>query len=821
MVQAIIMAGGEGSRLRPLTCDRPKPMVPMLNRPVMEFTVDLLKKHGISDIGVTLQYMPQEIINHFGEGSRQGVNMQYFIEEEPLGTAGSVKNAAGFIKDTFIVVSGDALTDFDLSEALAFHRAKRAIATIVLTPVKVPLEYGVVITGSSGEIRQFLEKPGWGEVFSDTVNTGIYILEPEVLTYIPEGQKFDFSKDLFPFLLQEGKPLYGISLNGYWCDIGNLKQYQEAHYAAMEGRVIVEVTGHLQGDMVYIGNNCKIDPSAIIKGPAVIGNNCQIGKNVTVGPFASIGDYSKIDNHATMKRAVVWKGTYVGKHAEIRGAVLCNKVTVKDRAGIFEGAVIGAGGIVEENARIRPETKVWPHKVVEKDTVLDNHLVWGTRACRNLFGADGIAGQVNVNLTPECAAKLGAVFGTIINPDSKVLISSDHHRGTRMIKTAVQAGLLSVGVCAIDGGDLVTPVHRNAVRTLRVKGGIHVKSSSADPEIVQINFFSGNGVCITRDQERKIENLFERDDFQRTDKRNVGTVEYMPGLTEAYIRSLFGLVNTDIVRDRSYRMVAHYGESLGMLIPTVFGGLGCQVINLDWQPGEEPLDSTGLHQALAHQVGRTAAHLGVCFDENAESVVIIDETGRIIDNDMFLALTSLMILDTCNTPLIVVPVTGSSVVETMAEARKGKVIRTKTAPVNLMNEILKNDVQSSQGAFNQSVITLDAISTVVRLIEYMADNDLSLAEMITRIPEFYMTRKETGCPWTEKGKVMRQLIDEIRGQRVELLDGVKVYHENGWALVLPDADQPQYHVYTEGYSYEFAESLADFYINKINQLQNS
>lgn len=821
MVQGIIMAGGEGSRLRPLTCDRPKPVVPVLNRPVMEYAVELLKKHGVDDIGVTLQYMPQEIKKYFDDGSDIGVSFHYFIEETPLGTAGSVKNAQGFLKDTFVVVSGDALTDFNLSEAIDFHRSKGALATLVLTPVEIPLEYGVVITGEDGGIRQFLEKPGWGEVFSDTVNTGIYILEPEVLDYIPAGQKFDFSQDLFPLLLKEGKPLFGVILRGYWCDIGNLKQYQEAQYAAMEGRVSLNIRGSLRGDKIYAGENCKIDPTAVITGPVVIGSGCHIGRHSAVGPDVVLGDNCKIDDNASLKRAVIWSGTYIGKHAEIRGAVLCSKVTVKDRAAVFEGAVIGDGGILEEDVKIRPNTKIWPYKLVEKGTSLDNHLIWGTKACRSFFGTDGVAGGVNINLTPECAVKLGAAFGAVSGAGSTVLVSSDHHRCTHMIKTAVQLGLMSTGIAAIDGGTLVTPVHRNAVRALGVKAGVHVKSAPNDPERIHINFFNGNGTAVSRDLERKIENQFERADFQRHSKNDIGTVSYMPALTESYIQNLFQLINPDIIRSRRFRVVAYFaGDSLQMLIPYVFNGLGCELINMGPVTGDDTaMEMTSMAEAIAGEVTRTGANLGIVFDSNAENVVIIDDSGRVIGEDLFLALMSLIILETSQRPVVAVPVTGSGVVETIAGTRQGSVIRTKTAPAAFMNDTMKPEVVSAQGPFGQAAITYDALSTAVRVMEYIAQKDVTLTEVVDGIPEFYMTRKQTECPWMAKGKVMRQLIDETRGRHVELLDGIKVYHENGWALVLPDAGEPQYHVYSEGYSYEFAEELANFYIERINQLR--
>lgn len=236
-MKAVIMAGGKGTRLRPLTCHLPKPMVPLIGKPCMAYTIDLLKKHGIYDIAITMQYKPEMIRDYFGDGRTFGVNMHYFQETTPLGTAGSVKNAQPFLDDTFIVISGDALTDVDLRQALNFHKQKGAKATLVLTRVSHPLEYGVVMTDDEGRIVKFLEKPSWGEVFSDTVNTGIYILEPELLERVPHGLTFDFSQQLFPALLEDDDALFGYISSGYWSDIGNLQQYRQTQFDMLDGKV--------------------------------------------------------------------------------------------------------------------------------------------------------------------------------------------------------------------------------------------------------------------------------------------------------------------------------------------------------------------------------------------------------------------------------------------------------------------------------------------------------------------------------------------------------------------------------------------------------
>src|SRR4051795_10237945 len=224
-MKAVIMAGGEGTRLRPLTSNQPKPMMPLANRPMMEHIVRLLKEHGFDEIVVTLAFLPQAIRTYFGDGSEFGVRMVYATEETPLGTAGSVRNAKDELDEPFLVISGDVLTDIDLSELVAVHERKGSLATLALKAMENPLEFGIVITREDGSIERFLEKPTWGQVFSDTINTGIFILEPEIFDFIPDGQAVDFSSEVFPALLEADKPMYGAVAEGYWEDVGTLEAY--------------------------------------------------------------------------------------------------------------------------------------------------------------------------------------------------------------------------------------------------------------------------------------------------------------------------------------------------------------------------------------------------------------------------------------------------------------------------------------------------------------------------------------------------------------------------------------------------------------------
>ena len=236
-MRAVVMAGGEGTRLRPLTSNQPKPMVPIVGKPCMEHILELLREHGFTDVVVTVAFLPQAIRTYFGDGENLGLNIEYSVEESPLGTAGSVRLASDRLDETFLVISGDALCDIDLNKIVEFHKEKGAAVTIGLKSVENPLEFGIVVTDEDGQVERFLEKPSWGQVFSDTINTGIYVLEPEVLRHIPTDRPFDFSKELFPLLLEMGRPIYGYVCDGYWQDIGNLDQYRQANFDALDEKV--------------------------------------------------------------------------------------------------------------------------------------------------------------------------------------------------------------------------------------------------------------------------------------------------------------------------------------------------------------------------------------------------------------------------------------------------------------------------------------------------------------------------------------------------------------------------------------------------------
>jgi mannose-1-phosphate guanylyltransferase/phosphomannomutase len=520
----------------------------MVSKPVMGHILDLLKRHGITEVVVTLHFMPEAIQSYFGDGKSLGIKIHYAIEETPLGTAGSVKNAQEYLDEPFIIISGDAVTDINLQEVIAFHQEKGAEATLTLYRVPNPLEYGVIITDQDGKITQFLEKPSWGEVISDTVNTGIYVLNPSVLDLIEEGVKTDWSQDVFPQLLEGGRPLYGYVAGGNWTDVGDISEYMRATGDVLHHRVQTEELGeHIGGD-IWCGENVEIAPDAQLYGPIYLGKEVKVKGGVVIHGPTVVRDYTIIDNRAHIDRSIIWRNTYIGEGAEVRGAIVGRQCAIRGKAVLFEGVVVGDSSIVGEGAVLHANVKVWPEKEIEPGATVKTSIIWGARGRRVLFGRFGVTGVVNVDLVPEFAAKMGAAFGATLGKGCNVTINRDPHRSPRMIKRAVISGLPSAGIHAKDLRSVPIPVARYYTRVTDAVGAVHVRLSPFDRRVVDIRFFDGQGRNLSKNVERGIERVFFREDFRRVYLDDIGTIEYAPQVAGTYTEGFLEAVNGEAIR---------------------------------------------------------------------------------------------------------------------------------------------------------------------------------------------------------------------------------------------------------------------------------
>ena len=339
-MKAFVLAAGAGTRLRPLTYAIPKPMVPVVNKPVLEHTVENLAHHGFTSIVMNLHAYPGTIKNHFGVGERHGLKIRYSLEKVLMGTAGGVKKVESFFDDTFVVMSGDGLTDIDLTKAIAFHKSKKALATMVLKPVDTKFDYGVTLTDLDGRIKRFIEKPRWSDVFASTVNTGIYIFEPEIFRYIPARTFYDFGSQLWPDLLSRRKRIFGYVMEEYWTDVGNLAEYKKGVRDALDRHIKVHIPGEQVKPGIWVGRGTRIAPGVRLDAPCVIGNACSIGKNAIIGKYTTIADGARIGEKAEIYNSILWERVVVSKNVHLDNCIIGNAAKVSADISVFEGAVL-------------------------------------------------------------------------------------------------------------------------------------------------------------------------------------------------------------------------------------------------------------------------------------------------------------------------------------------------------------------------------------------------------------------------------------------------------------------------------------------------
>ena len=821
------MAGGEGTRLRPLTSNLPKPMLPLANRPMMEHIVSLLREHGFTEIVVTLAFLPQAIRTYFGDGSEFGVRMVYATEESPLGTAGSVANARGRLDERFLVISGDVLTDIDLSAIVRFHEERGALATIGLKSMENPLDFGIVITRDDGSIERFLEKPTWGQVFSDTINTGIYVLEPEIFDFIPEGRQVDFAGEVFPALLEAEKPLFGYVAEGYWEDVGTLDAYSKAHHDVLDGKVEVAVPGFRMGEGVWLGDGAEIDPAAKVDGPVLIGDYCRIEAGAHLRQYTVLGSNVRVGRDAFLERAVVHDNTYLAANVRLRGCIVGRSSDLRTAVRCEEGVVLGDECFVGDHAVINPGVKVYPFKTVEPGAIINSSIVWESRGARNLFGRNGVAGLANVDITPELAVRVAMAFATTLKKGATVTCSRDSSRAARAIKRAVMVGLNAAGVNVDDLEVATIPVTRFQVRTVRSQAGITVRLVAGDPQSVVIRFLDGNGIDISETLQLKIERLYYREDFRRAMAAEMGEIGFPPRALEHYTGALMRSLDAESIRAAGFKVVIDYGYgSASFVMPNVLGKLGAEVLAVNPYAATAGMVAFDRWQAAAH-VGElvkvSGAHLGAVIDPDGEHLTLVDDTGHVLtDDDTLFTLLSL-VCATHDKPRVAVPVSVSRSVEDACERCGAEIEWTKLSTAHLM-EVASGDgitfAASQEGGyiFPAFLPAYDAVATVVHLLAMLASTGLRLSKLVSQAPRVHIAHESVVTPWEQKGMVMRTLVERMKDRELVLVDGVKVLHDEGWALMLPDPEEPLTHVWAEGATEREAKALAQEYSRRIRQL---
>jgi len=828
----IIMAGGFGTRIRPLSANIPKPLLPVVNRPILELVLEQLKTHGMRKAVLLTYHEPAKIRQALGDGSRFGMELVYYQAEQDYGTAGAVAHGARLVPaPRYLVLSGDVVCDFDLSAILRFHEAKRAQVTITLTRVANPLQFGIVIVDGESRIQQFLEKPTWGEVFSDTVNTGIYVLEAPVLREVPLDEPFDFSRDLFPRLLAAKVPLFGCVMQGYWRDVGDPESYLAIHQDFFAGTLRLVPQGSLQqvgGRPFWAEGAVTVAPSAEVRGTVVLGEGCVVEEGARLEDVV-LGRGVKVGPRAELRRSVLWEGTTVGAGARVERSVLGQGVRVGEEAVVERGAVVADGTVLGRGVRVKEGIKIWPGKVVEDWAVVHANLVYADRWRTSAFEEGAVTGLTNLELTPEVAARLGAAYGTLLAPGSTILTARDGHPASRMLRRAFVGGVGSTGVHVVDLGLMPIPVLRYKLKGFGEKGGVSFQQVQLVRGMTSIRFFDEHGVDISSAFAKSVERVFQREEFRRVQHQEIGLIFEQPRVLDLYAEAYLKALAEEPFPER-FRLVIDYAHSPAVVVlPRLLSELGCDVVTLNAHTERHeallPEEIPASLERLATIVRALSAHMGFFLYPDGEKLVLVDDAGTVWQGMGLLAL--LIALVTENPPTsgeVVLPAYApESFARTLQQVGVG-VRETLSAPRAMTEAARQKGVLFASAGEGDLIFPAlhyvpDALFALGMFLKYASQAGKPLSQVAASAPPVTVVHRTLPCPVEKKGSVMREVTQRLASDKPRsFLEGVKIAEDQGWVLVRSDRLRPELHIHAEAPTRELAAALAERYCQQVEQL---
>lgn len=823
------MAGGAGTRLRPLTTAVPKALLPIVGEPMLERVVRLLAEHGVDRCVVTLQHQASVVLKYFGADRVEGVGLRFLTEPRPLGTAGSVRYAQTWLDDDdVLVISGDCLTDMDIGELHRRHVESGAVLTIALAHRSDPRNYGVVTIDDSGRVVSMVEKPTWGEVADDTVNTGVYIVSPRVLELISVDEPTDWAQDVIPALLTRGDLVLGVVMDGYWEDVGTFGSYSRAQRDVLDGRVRSRVDAFEVAPGVLVATGAELSPDAVVRPPVYIGPFAKIEADAVVGPYSVVGTNALIRARAIVDHSVLHPNVFVGNDADLRGSIVGRASEIRHGARVLEGAVIADGCTVMDGAVIGTDVMIYPGKTIDEGTVVDESVVWESPSQRQVFSDNGVRGIVNVDMTPERIVRLAAAFATTLPKGATVTVGRDHSRAARALNRALAGALTAAGLNIRDLRAVTTALVRND--TARYSdGGVILRTTPGRPDSIDVMFLNAHGGEISSAQRESIERIFTRKEFRRPLPSDIGDIRTPHRVLDDYANDVEAVIQMDAIRRAHPRLVvdAGGGPSVGVL-SIIMGRLGLDALTVGAAMEEEaaadqqPYREAALRR-LSGLVVSSGSRIGARLGPTGERLSIVDELGRVIDDGRMLLIMLDLMAASRHSGSVAVPVTTSRLAEQVAAFHGTAVRRIGAGRASLAAAADEPDVILAGDGRGRFVLPAlgpgpDAVSALMMLLALMADTELSLSQLNARIPATTVLSRTVTVPWHRRAAAMRSVRQAAEGLELDTLDGLRMVEADGsWCLVLPDDDQACLTLYAEGPTAAEAVRLLDTWQSVIDR----
>jgi len=829
-MKAIILAGGFGTRIQPLTNSLPKPMLPILNRPMMEHIIIKLRDElGIKEMAVLLYFKPEIIKKHFGDGSSLGVKLTYVQPDDDYGTAGAVAFAREFLDETFIIVSGDLVTNFDFKSIEQFHKKKKSKLTITLTSVEDPLQFGVVIANKDDRIEKFLEKPSWGEVFSDTINTGIYMIEPEILEYIPYGENFDFAKDLFPTLMQNDIPLWGYSASGYWRDVGNPQSYREVYQDILKGDIVLPFKGErkeIDKGIVYISDGVELHEKIRVNGIVVLDENIKISEGVTL-TNVSIGKNCKIKKHAELTNSILWDNVTISSKAKINNSVICNNNIIKEETKAPLGVIIAENCEIGKKVSFEKDVMIWPDKIIDSSSVVSNNVIWCTKYKSSIFEDGKVIGRTNIELSVEMTVKLAESFGSILPTKSKVYLSRDYHKSSRMLKRAFLSGLLATGIDIVDLLNAPSNVTRHCLaKDNDISAAIHFRQSVKDPTLTEIIFYTSEGLVIDSKLAKSIERIFFRENFRKVYFNEIGEIFEDSRAKERYMNAVLEKIDQSIFKKSEIKIATDIMlGSTSDIYPRLMNELGIENIILNAYKDEKNLSK------VANNINKSQKNMenivkvmqldcGFLIYPNGQKLQLIDDEGNLVyDYKLLLVILTMLNNIAQKRVKVLLPAWGPDFMEFKnIDITYAKLSSFKATQLQEFDLIASTD---GHFAFFEFGLNSDAVFSSFKILELITKTNMKISKIIKDLPYFVFKGENVPCPSEYKGKMMRKFLEEANGKESNSIDGVKIWtDEDEWILMVPDEHAEYLNIYIQAQNHKNASKIFWNYQNKIETWLN-
>ncbi|RLA73197.1 MAG: mannose-1-phosphate guanyltransferase [Epsilonproteobacteria bacterium] len=829
-MKAVVMAGGFGTRIQPLTNSRPKPMLPIMNRPMMENTMLTLRDLGIKEFIILLYFKPEIIQEYFGDGSAFGIKITYVIPNDDYGTAGAVKLAQEHIGDeNFIIISGDLVTDFDFQKIFDYHKTKKSKLTITLTSVENPLEFGVVIANDEGKIEKFLEKPSWGEVFSDTINTGIYIIEPEILDYIPRGDNFDFAKDLFPLLMREGVELIAGHADGYWRDVGNPDSYREVHEDIMSDRVNFDIAGKqtkYPDGILYSDEDFLLDKSVEVIGKVVLGKNTSIGKRCKL-KNSVFSDHVTIAADCKVSNSVVWENVTINKRVKLDNSVICNNNIIGKNSKMTAGVILAEGCEIGELVTIEKDITIWPDKKIEDAAILSSNVILGSRYKNSIFENGIVSGKSNVELSCEMSGKLAEAFGVQLPVGSTILIARDHHKSSRMLKRAFVGGMLAAGINVIDLQSISSSVMRyDLSHNPNYVAGVYFKQDRDDTTTTIITFFNDEALRINSTLAKKIEKSYFKGSFRRVDFSQIGQISeahrvdectlYTKSMKESFDKRLFSCVDCRVAIDLMHGTACNVFPfllndlNIGNMIFNNFNDQH-QLANFKSLYKNSVADMLLIVKSLKLDAGFLLYPFGQRLD------IVCDKGTLLSKQDSLLVVLTLMDIEASKEgrKRIFLPTWAPDMITfEHLDIEYGKYADFKASQLRKYDLIATAD---GNYAFTEFSLYRDSMYAVVKILEMVIKNDIKISDIVQQTETFSHTQIQVPCSQALKGKMMRMFLEDAKDKHSSTTDGVKIWiNKTDWILMIPDQYSDHLNLYIQATNSDAGEAISSEYSAKID-----